>query len=302
MKRIWQENTLLSNICALPIIIISGRLADRFSAKVMGPLFIILQILMSGAYYFIKEPNTAPAFILAAFFNGIASGVIVILQGYAVKRVPKMIRGITMAVMIAVASTGGIIYLQISKLFYTSAPWMIFVLIGLLDIPILIFLLVAIYCGKWGDLPEALDQDDEDSVENEPGSNINPEEIYLDDGIKDVPIGQDLHDEKIPEVASSHEATSYHKSKGNPLRESHKYVDLIEGSLRSGSIDQEPLIVTGTKSKRQSRRVDAYTASKVSSKRKSVRQSERKLSQVKDDSEIENDIYKHVDSQIDLQK
>ena len=250
MKRIWQENTLLSNICALPIIIISGRLADRFSAKVMGPLFIILQILMSGAYYFIKEPNTAPAFILAAFFNGIASGVIVILQGYAVKRVPKMIRGITMAVMIAVASTGGIIYLQISKLFYTSAPWMIFVLIGLLDIPILIFLLVAIYCGKWGDLPDALDQDDEDSVENEPGSNINPEEIYLDDGIKDVPIGQDLHDEKIPEVASSHEATSYHKSKGNPLRESHKYVDLIEGSLRSGSIDQEPLIVTGTKSKR----------------------------------------------------
>ena len=147
MKRIWQETTLIANICALPIIIISGRLADRFSAKVMGPLFLVIQIIMCSSYYFVKEPNTAFAYILAIFLNGVGSAVIVILQGYAVKRVPKMIRGITMAFMIAVASTGGIIYLQITKLFYTTAPWMIFVTVAILDIPILLLLLIAIYCG-----------------------------------------------------------------------------------------------------------------------------------------------------------
>lgn len=44
--------------------------------------------------------------------------IIVVMQGYAVKRVPKMIRGITMALVIALSAVGGIIYLQISKLFY----------------------------------------------------------------------------------------------------------------------------------------------------------------------------------------
>jgi len=44
--------------------------------------------------------------------------IIVAMQGYAVKRVPKMIRGIIMALIIALSAFGGIIYLQLSKLFF----------------------------------------------------------------------------------------------------------------------------------------------------------------------------------------
>ena len=44
--------------------------------------------------------------------------IIVAMQGYAVKRVPKMIRGITMALIIALSGFGGILYLQISKVFF----------------------------------------------------------------------------------------------------------------------------------------------------------------------------------------
>ena len=37
--------------------------------------------------------------------------IIVAMQGYAVKRVPKMIRGIVMSLIIALSAAGGVLYL-----------------------------------------------------------------------------------------------------------------------------------------------------------------------------------------------
>ena len=73
------------------------------------------------------------------------------MQGYAVKRVPKMIRGIVMALIIAISGLGGILYLQISKIFFNSAPNMVFGVIGFFDVLVLILIIVAIMMGKYGD-------------------------------------------------------------------------------------------------------------------------------------------------------
>ena len=79
--------------------------------------------------------------------------IIVAMQGYAVKRVPKMIRGIVMALIIALSGIGGIIYLQLSKIFFTTAPNMVFGLIGLFDAIVLVFIVIMIVLGKFGDGP-----------------------------------------------------------------------------------------------------------------------------------------------------
>lgn len=79
--------------------------------------------------------------------------IIVAMQGYAVKRVPKMIRGIVMALIIALSGLGGIIYLQLSKIFFTTAPNMVFGLIGLFDALVLVFIVIMIVLGKFGDAP-----------------------------------------------------------------------------------------------------------------------------------------------------
>ena len=79
--------------------------------------------------------------------------IIVAMQGYAVKRVPKMIRGIVMALIIALSGIGGIIYLQLSKIFFTTAPNMVFGLIGLFDALVLVFIVIMIVLGKFGDGP-----------------------------------------------------------------------------------------------------------------------------------------------------
>ena len=83
-----------------------------------------------------------------------------ILQGYAVKRVPKMIRGITMAVIIAISTLGGICYLQVSKLFFDTAAYMIFVLVAIFDVPVLILILIASCAGAWGHLPINMQAED----------------------------------------------------------------------------------------------------------------------------------------------
>jgi hypothetical protein len=77
--------------------------------------------------------------------------IIVAMQGYAVKRVPKMIRGIIMALIISLSGIGGIVYLQISKLFFTSAPNMVFGVIGLFDALVLVGIVISIVAGKYGD-------------------------------------------------------------------------------------------------------------------------------------------------------
>ena len=82
------------------------------------------------AYMFCEDPSSWYGYFLCTLLGGSGFAIIVAMQGYAVKRVPKMIRGIVLALIISFSGLGGIIYLQLSKLFYDSAPNMVFGLIG----------------------------------------------------------------------------------------------------------------------------------------------------------------------------
>lgn len=57
-----------------------------------------------------------------------------------------------MALIIALSGVGGIIYLQLSKIFLKTAPNMVFGLIGLFDAVILVFIVIMIAMGKYGDV------------------------------------------------------------------------------------------------------------------------------------------------------
>jgi len=132
------------------------------------------------------------------------------MQGYAVKRVPKMIRGIVMALIIFGSGVGGIIYLQISKLFFSSAPNMVFGVIGLFDIAVLIFILIMIALGKYGDAAPQEDTFGEgNSQKNEKTADFVKDHEY-DNDIPDVPFGHELYDEHIPEMSEQFENSSYH--------------------------------------------------------------------------------------------
>ena len=63
-----------------------------------------------------------------------------------------MIRGIIMALIIALSAFGGIIYLQLSKLFFETAPGMVFGLVGVFDALVLVFIITMIFMGKYGDV------------------------------------------------------------------------------------------------------------------------------------------------------
>ena len=126
------------------------------------------------------------------------------------KRVPKMIRGITMAMIMALSNAGGVVYQQISKIFYQTSPGMVYLLIAMFDVLVLFMILVAILFEKWGDMPKNMEVDeDKDSKENEGAETY----MDIDDGFKDdfaeVPFGKELHDEEIPEVDSNHEYSKY---------------------------------------------------------------------------------------------
>ena len=138
------------------------------------------------------------------------------MQGYATKRVPKMIRGIMMALICAVASAGSIIYLQVTKPFYVNRPNMVFGMIGVFDAAVLILIIVAILLGKYGDPAPQEDTFDEVEggaksmrMENQTADFIKDDD-YIDDDIPDVPLYQDIYDEHIPEMSSDFEASSFH--------------------------------------------------------------------------------------------
>lgn len=110
-RSIWQTQNIISNCFALPMVFIVGRLSDRVSPKALVPGVLIFQILVMGGYMFCDHPESWYAYVLSAFQGGSGFIIIVAMQGYAAKRVPKMIRGIIMALIIALSGVGGIIYL-----------------------------------------------------------------------------------------------------------------------------------------------------------------------------------------------
>ena len=91
---------------------------------------------------------------MAVFQAGSGFVIIVAMQGYAVKRVPKMIRGIVMSLIISISGIGAILYLQIQKVLFEMYPNMVFGLIGIFDLIVLVFILICICLGKYGDEKE----------------------------------------------------------------------------------------------------------------------------------------------------
>ena len=93
------------------MVFLVARLSDRVSPKILVPAVLIFQILIMIAYMFCNDPASWYAYFLACFQGGSGFMIIVAMQGYAVKRVPKMIRGIVMSLIICVSGLGGILYL-----------------------------------------------------------------------------------------------------------------------------------------------------------------------------------------------
>ena len=107
----WQKQNIISNVCAMPQVFLIGRLSDKVSMKILVPAVLIFQIIIMGLYMLCKDPTSWFAYVLSAFQGGSGYMIIVAMQGYAAKRVPKMIRGIVMALIISLSNVGGIIYL-----------------------------------------------------------------------------------------------------------------------------------------------------------------------------------------------
>jgi hypothetical protein len=99
------------------------------------------------------------------------------------KRLPKMIRGMTIATVAVSGCIGSIIYLQVEKFLSDNGtrPQMAFGAIILIDIVTLIFLGVCIFFGKYGHSTGGHGEE-EDEVAKDPG--------YMDDKqVEDVPFG-----------------------------------------------------------------------------------------------------------------
>jgi len=164
--------------------------------------------------------------------------ILVAMQGYATKRVPKMIRGIMNALICALSSTGSIVYLQVTKPFYESAPNMVFGFIGLFDVAALVLIIITILAGLYGGPAPQEDTFDEVEggaksmrMENQTADFIKDDD-YIDDDIPDVPLYQDIYDEHIPEMSSDREASSFHTKRYGALavsgRSGHKVYDDID--------------------------------------------------------------------------
>ena len=190
---------------------ILGRLSDKFSPKIIVPGVLIFQMVVMIGYMFCEDPTSWYAYFLAVFQAGSGFMIIVAMQGYAAKRVPKMIRGIVMSTIVSLSSAGSIVYLQVTKPFYDSAPNMVFGWLGIFDGIVLIGIVICIWLGYYGDpAPQEDTFGEGNSMKQENNTaDFIKDEDYLDDDIPDVPFFQDIYEEQIPELSSAHEASSY---------------------------------------------------------------------------------------------
>jgi MFS family permease len=74
-------------------------------------------MIVGVAYMTVKDPTSWWAYFLAVFGQGASMMIIVVMQGYVAKRTPKMIRGITNAVMGIMGSLGSLPYLVLTGIF-----------------------------------------------------------------------------------------------------------------------------------------------------------------------------------------
>ena len=116
-------------------------------------------------YCFVASPLNWGAYVCAMFLAGSASSMIVVMQSYVAKRTPKNIRGMIFAMIGVVCAIGSILYLQIYGILYETfpnQPWLSFGVISLFDCLVLVFLLIMIWMGKFGEAPPGTDDDIDD--------------------------------------------------------------------------------------------------------------------------------------------
>lgn len=109
-------------------------------------------LVMTG-YMFVESPTSWSCYTLAVFQNGSGLAVIVSMFSYLQKRIPKMIRGMTIAVVAVSGCFGSIIYLQVDKALSKGGTNLraSFSAMLIIDGINLIFLLICIKCGWYGD-------------------------------------------------------------------------------------------------------------------------------------------------------
>ena len=177
---------------------------------------------------FCHDPTSWYAYFLAVFQGGSGYAIIVAMQGYAVKRVPKMIRGIIMSLIAIFGCFGTIFYLQLQKVFFKAHPNMVFGTLAFFDLIAFILIVVSIAFGWYGD--PAAKQGDEDGASNAPEDNtaLN-EDVGFTDEFPEVPFARDLYEEAVPEVSEYREETIAHHL-------SYAEDSMIQGTVRGKSL------------------------------------------------------------------
>lgn len=226
-KTIWQQQNLISNLCAIPFVFAVGKVSDKISAKILVPGVLFFQIVLMGAYMFCHDPTSWYAYFLAVFQGGSGYAIVVAMQGYAVKRVPKMIRGIIMALIAIFSAAGTILYLQVQKVFFDDHPNMVFGTLAFFDLIAFILIVVSIAFGWYGD--PAPGQGDDDGASNAPEDRTALDDVGFTDEFPEVPFARDLYDEAVPEVSEYREETIAHHL-------SHADNSLLEGTVRGKSM------------------------------------------------------------------
>jgi len=202
-KGIWQNQNLISNLCALPMVFMVGKLSDKVSAKIIVPAVLLFQIILMAAYMFCHDPSSWYAYFLSVFQGGSGFMIVVSMQGYAVKRVPKMIRGIIMSLIGVFSAIGTILYLQIQKIWFNEHPNMVFGTLGIFDVIVLIIILISIAFGWYGHPPANSDEDGGSKAAEHQANNV--EDVGFKDEFPEVPFAKDLYDEAVPEVSEYRE-------------------------------------------------------------------------------------------------
>lgn len=142
---------MIANLCAIPFVILAGKLSDRISAKIMIPGALIFQIIIFSLYMLVPDPTSWTAYAMAVPQVGTVMMIIVTMQSYVSKRCPKNIRGMIFAVIGIFAALGCVVYLQLyNQLARKWGQQMAFGTIVIIDVVWLVMLLFFIAIGKYG--------------------------------------------------------------------------------------------------------------------------------------------------------
>lgn len=149
-------------MCAIPFVIVAGKLSDKVSAKILVPGGLIFQSIVFTLYCFVPNPTSWTAYALAVPQAGTVMIVIVTMQSYVSKRCPKNIRGMIFAVIGIFSALGCVSYLQTYNLLDNIfGPSMAFGTIVLFDVVWLIVLLIFIAIGKYGNPAPGTDENED---------------------------------------------------------------------------------------------------------------------------------------------